>query len=132
MDKVGFSQERFDDICSEVGNFLKKTGYKKENIQYVPYSGFNGENLVEKAEALNWYKGGTLLEALDNITAPTRPTDKPLRIPLQEVYKIPSVGVVAAGKIETGILKKNMKVVFAPTGKEAECKSIESHHERLD
>lgn len=132
MDKVNYSQERYDDICKEVLFFLKKTGFQDKNIQFIPYSGYSGDNLTEKSEKLTWYKGKTILEALDNVTPPNRPTDKPLRLPLQDVYKIPSVGCVPVGRVETGILKKNSNVIFAPTGLKAECKSIESHHIKYD
>lgn len=61
-----------------------------------------------------WYKGKTLLEALDEIKPPTRPLDKPLRLPLQDVYKITGIGTVPCGRVETGVLKPGMLVYFAP------------------
>merc|ERR1711904_178968 len=73
----------------------------------------------------------TLLEVLDTIKPPKRPTDKPLRLPLQDVYKIQGIGTVPVGLFETGILKPGMNIMFAPTGLTAECKSVEMHHEQL-
>jgi elongation factor 1-alpha len=78
-----------------------------------------------------WYKGPTLLEALDAITEPKRPSDKPLRLPLQDVYKIAGIGTVPVGRVETGVLKPNMVVSFAPGKVSTEVKSIEMHHTSL-
>merc|ERR1712193_424445 len=74
----------------------------------------------------------TLLEALDIITPPQRPTDKPLRLPLQDVYKIGGIGTVPVGRVETGILKPGMVVSFAPVGLTTEVKSVEMHHESVE
>merc|ERR1711881_102751 len=71
----------------------------------------------------------TLLQVLDTIKPPKRPTDKPLRLPLQDVYKIQGIGTVPVGRVETGVLKPGMSIRFAPTGLTAECKSVEMHHE---
>jgi len=87
--------------------------------------------MIEKSANLGWYKGTTLLEALDAITPPKRPTDRPLRIPLQDVYKIGGIGTVPVGRVETGILKPGMSVTFAPNGLSSEVKSVEMHHEQL-
>jgi len=111
---------------------LKKIGYNPDNIDFVPISGFHGDNMIEKSDRLPWYKGKTLIEALDNLKAPGRPTEKPLRIPLQDVYKIGGIGTVPVGRVETGVLKAGMKVVFAPAGLQSEVKSIEMHHETLE
>jgi elongation factor 1-alpha len=81
---------------------------------------------------MNWYKGPTLLEALDNIKPPKRPLDKPLRLPIQDVFKIGGVGTVPVGRVETGILRSGMNVTFAPGGVTTECKDVEMHHEKLD
>uniref|UniRef100_A0A4D5RAB8 Tr-type G domain-containing protein n=1 Tax=Homo sapiens TaxID=9606 RepID=A0A4D5RAB8_HUMAN len=75
--------------------------------------------------------GTTLLEALDCILPPTRPTDKPLRLPLQDVYKIGGIGTVPVGRVETGVLKPGMVVTFAPVNVTTEVKSVEMHHEAL-
>lgn len=72
-----------------------------------------------------------MLEALDSIVPPSRPTDKPLRLPLQDVYKIGGIGTVPVGRVETGILKPGMVVTFAPQGVSTEVKSVEMHHESL-
>merc|ERR1712176_1038752 len=77
------------------------------------------------------YVGKTLLEVLDTIKPPRRPTDKALRLPLQDVYKIQGIGTVPVGRVETGILKPGMNIRFAPTGLSAECKSVEMHHEQM-
>jgi elongation factor 1-alpha len=78
-----------------------------------------------------WYKGPTLLEALDLLEAPVRPVDKPLRLPLQDVYKIGGIGTVPVGRVETGVMKPGDIVTFAPVNVTTEVKSIEMHHESL-
>jgi len=87
--------------------------------------------MLEKSPNMTWYKGPTLLEALDGLTEPKRPSDKPLRIPLQDVYKIGGIGTVPVGRVETGILKPGVVVTFAPGGITTEVKSVEMHHEAL-
>uniref|UniRef100_A0A7C9E5A0 Translation elongation factor EFTu/EF1A C-terminal domain-containing protein n=1 Tax=Opuntia streptacantha TaxID=393608 RepID=A0A7C9E5A0_OPUST len=87
--------------------------------------------MIERSTNLDWYKGPTLLEALDQVQEPKRPSDKPLRLPLQDVYKIGGIGTVPVGRVETGVLKPGMVVTFGPTGLTTEVKSVEMHHEAL-
>merc|ERR1712110_952548 len=138
MDGCGYSQSRFDEVVSNVRDWLKKKNmYKK--ARFIPISGLEGDNLINKSTNTPWfyssgkkYVGKTLLEMLDTIKPPKRPTDKALRLPLQDVYKIQGIGTVPVGRVETGILKAGMLVRFAPTGLDAECKSVEMHHETLE
>jgi len=131
MDSCQYSESRYNDIKEEVANYLKKVGYKPAKINFVPISGWVGDNMIDKSTNMPWYKGPYLLEALDMVTAPKRPTDKPLRLPLQDVYKIGGIGTVPVGRVETGILKPAMTVCFAPSGLTTEVKSVEMHHESL-
>jgi elongation factor 1-alpha len=128
---VNWSESRFEEIKKEVSNFIKKIGYNPETVPFVPISGWLGDNMLEKSSNLGWWKGPTLLEALDNVTPPKRPIDKPLRLPLQDVYKIGGIGTVPVGRVETGILKAGMVVTFAPVSVTTEVKSVEMHHETL-
>jgi len=138
-----FSEARFNEVVTEVSNFVKKIGYNPAGIPFVPISGFNGDNMLESSDRMPWFKGWsierkegsasgkTLLEALDAMVPPARPTDKPLRLPLQDVYKIGGIGTVPVGRVETGVLKPGMVVTFAPQGVSTEVKSVEMHHESL-
>jgi len=128
---VNWSQARYDEIVKETSSFVKKIGYNPEKINFVPISGWNGDNMLEKSDKLSWYKGVTLLEALDSIVEPKRPTDKPLRVPLQDVYKIGGIGTVPVGRVETGVLKPGMNVTFSPANLTTEVKSVEMHHVSL-
>jgi elongation factor 1-alpha len=128
---VNYSQDRYEEIKKEVSAFIKKVGYNPEKVDFVPISGWTGDNMIEKSSNLPWYKGPTLLEALDRIAEPKRPTDKPLRIPLQDVYKISGIGTVPVGRVETGVLKPGMTVFFAPANVSTEVKSVEMHHTAL-
>jgi elongation factor 1-alpha len=128
---VNFSEARFKEISNELSAYLKKVGYNPEKVPFVPISGWNGDNMLEPSPNLGWYKGPTLLQALDTVTPPVRPTDKPLRLPLQDVYKIGGIGTVPVGRVETGIIKPGMVVTFAPANVTTEVKSVEMHHESL-
>ncbi|KAH7968450.1 hypothetical protein HPB52_008429 [Rhipicephalus sanguineus] len=138
-----FSQSRFEEIQKEVSAYIKKIGYNPATVPFVPISGWNGDNMLEPSTNMPWYKGWsierksgksegkTLLQALDAMEPPTRPTDKPLRLPLQDVYKIGGIGTVPVGRVETGVLKPGMVVTFAPANLTTEVKSVEMHHEAL-
>ena len=144
-----WSKDRYYEIKKEVGDFIKKVGFNPATVPFVPISGFNGDNMIEASTNMPWFKGWekagkkgaegiteakgmkTLLEAIDAIDPPTRPTDKPLRLPLQDVYKIGGIGTVPVGRVETGIIKAGMVVTFAPAMVTTEVKSVEMHHEQL-
>merc|ERR1712164_38926 len=102
---------------------------KVENIPFVPFSGWTGENIMEKkdketnTDRMTWYNGPTLIEALDTMQAPERPVDKPLRLPINDVFKISGIGTVPVGRVETGVLKPGMIVKFSPGNLSSECKS---------
>ena len=144
MDSVKWDEARFHEIVKETSNFIKKVGYNPKTVPFVPISGWNGDNMIEPTTNAPWYKGWeketkagvvkgkTLLEAIDSIEPPARPTDKPLRLPLQDVYKIGGIGTVPVGRVETGIIKPGMVVTFAPPGVTTEVKSVEMHHEQLE
>ncbi|MCD6325177.1 translation elongation factor EF-1 subunit alpha [Candidatus Bathyarchaeota archaeon] len=128
---VNWSQERYEEIKKEISRMLRLVGYNPDNINFVPTSGWTGDNLVKKSEKMPWYKGPTLFEALDAFKMPPKPIDKPLRLPIQDVYTITGVGTVPVGRVETGVLKEGDKVVFMPANKVGEVKSIETHHVRI-
>lgn len=101
LDHLIFLQARFEEIKKEVSQYIKKIGYNPEVVPFVPISGWHGDNMLEASPKMTWFKGWsvkkadkkdysgtTIMEALDNIDPPKRPTDKPLRLPLQDVYKI--------------------------------------------
>merc|ERR1711937_336337 len=139
MDTHKYSQDRFNEITAEVAKFIKKVGFNPKTVAMEPISGFHGDNMIDASTNMPWYKGWktdkatgkTLIEAIDGIEPPTRPTEKPLRLPLQDVYKIGGVGTVPVGRVETGTLKPGMVVSFAPAMVATECKSVEMHHEQL-
>jgi len=138
-----YSEERFKEITKEVSAYVKKIGYNPKTVAFVPISGWHGDNMLESSSNMGWFKGweierkegnakgGTLFMALDSILPPKRPTEKPLRLPLQDVYKIGGIGTVPVGRVETGILKPGMVVTFAPAAVTTEVKSVEMHHESL-
>merc|ERR1712127_102498 len=128
---VKYDQARYKEIKQEVSAYLKKVGYKPMKIPFIPISGWEGDNMVEKSSNMAWYKGPYLLEALDNVNPPKRPSDKALRLPLQDVYKIGGIGTVPVGRVETGVIKAGMVVKFAPSNVTTEVKSVEMHHAQI-
>ncbi|KAJ1739963.1 translation elongation factor EF-1 alpha [Coemansia sp. RSA 1086] len=143
MDSVKYDENRFNEITKEVSNFIKKVGFDPKKVAMVPISGWEGDNMIEASTNMPWYKGWkkatktgevtgkTLVDAIDAIEPPVRPSDKPLRLPLQDVYKIGGIGTVPVGRVETGIIKAGMVVTFAPANVTTEVKSVEMHHEVL-
>jgi len=148
MDNAEYKEERYNEIKNEVSKYLKKVGYNLDAVPFIPISGWCGDNMLEPSTNMPWYKPQkitkknekketfnfqctTLLNALDAILPPTRPTEKPLRLPLQDVYKIGGIGTVPVGRVETGVLKPGMVVTFAPANVTTEVKSVEMHHQSL-
>jgi elongation factor 1-alpha len=129
---VNYGEARYNEIKDELSKFLAKCGYNVAKISFVPISGWNGDNMLERSDKMKWYKGPILIEALDAIEPPKRPVEKPLRLPLQDVYKIGGIGTVPVGRVETGLIKPGMTVTFAPAGVSSEVKSVEMHHEALE
>jgi len=131
---VNWGQDRFEEVKKAMLDLMTQMGFdpKKHKIFVVPVSGWLGDNLVSKSEHMPWYDGPTLMSALDQFELPAKPVDKPLRLPIQQVFNIPGVGTVPVGRVETGVLKVNDKIVVNPSGKHGEVRSIEMHHERME
>src|SRR3990172_3318869 len=129
--KPEYNEARFNEIKAEVSTLLKSVGYKVDKIPFIPISAYKGDNITKSSSKIGWYKGLTLVAALNELHVPPKPTDKALRLPVQDVYSITGAGTVPVGRIETGILKVGMKVHFMPADKIGEVKSIEMHHEAL-
>jgi elongation factor 1-alpha len=134
MDTVEYKEEAFKKVKEEVSTLLKQIGVNPEKTTFLAVSGLKGDNIAKKSENMSWYKGPTILEQLDLFQEPKKPTDLPMRMPVQDVYEITGIGTVPVGKIETGIMKIGQKVIILPgrsgRGVEGEIKSIEMHHEQ--
>jgi elongation factor 1-alpha len=132
MDLVDYKKEVFEKLKGEVIDLLKTVGYKNpEGFTFVAASAFYGENVAKKSEKMPWYTGPIFYESLNTFEVPKKPTDKPLRLPVQDVYSITGVGTVPVGRVETGVLKAGETIVFQPAGVTGEVKSIEMHHESI-
>jgi len=143
MDSAQYKEDRFKEIVKEVSTYIKKVGYNPKGVPFVPISGWHGDNMFDPYDKMKWFKGWTieraespatgvtLYQALDAINPPKRPTEKPLRLPLQDVYKIGGIGTVPVGRVETGIIKPGTVVTFSPAQITTEVKSVEMHHESL-
>ncbi len=131
MDAVNYDKAKFEEVKEQVANLLRAVGYNPDKILFIPASAYYGDNVVKKSDKMPWYDGPTVLEALDGFEEPPKPIDKPLRIPIQDVYSITGVGTVPVGRVETGVLKVGDTVVFKPSDVQGEVRSIEMHHEAI-
>jgi elongation factor 1-alpha len=135
MDAIKYDQKRYEEVKTEVSKILRMIGFKPDAIPFIPTSAYGGDNISKHSENTNWYNGVTILEALNNLKEPEKPTQLPMRTPIQDVYTISGIGVVPVGRVETGIMKKGDKVIFRPgidgVGASGEVKSIEMHHEEI-
>jgi elongation factor 1-alpha len=133
MDMVKYDQARFEEVKKELEGLLTPLGFK--SIRFVPIASLMGDNVVQPSENMSWYDGEVLLKMLDKFEVGDKPTALPLRMPIQDVYSIKGVGLVPVGRVETGILKSNMKIVAVPgkngSGMVGECKEVEMHHEKV-
>ena len=132
--KPAYDKATYESVQAEVSKLAKSVGYKDEQLQFVPVSAFEGDNCKDKGK-IDWWTGNTMLKAIDNFTPPEKPTNLPLRWPIQDVYTIKGVGTVPVGKIETGIMKTGQSIIFKPSmkpgGATGEVKTIEMHHEQM-
>ncbi len=135
MDSVKYDEAKFNKVKEDILTLLASVGYKKDQISVLAGSAYQGDNVVKRSTNLAWYKGPTLLEQLDLFKEPEKPVDLPLRLPIQDVYNILGIGVVPVGRVETGVMKINDKVIIVPAregkGVTGEVKTIEMHHEQL-
>ena len=126
-----YDEKRYNEVKDEVGKLLRMVGYKIEEIPFIPTSAYAGDNLIKLSDNTKFYKGPFLLDALNGLKLPQKPTNLPLRVPVQDVYTISGVGTVPVGRVETGVMKKDDKIIFQPAGVAGEVKSIEMHHEEV-
>ena len=135
MDMAKYDQKRFDEVKAEVTKLLQSVGYKPDEVQFLPIASLKGDNIIEKGDNLKWFEGPTMLESINNLKEPEKPTKLPLRLPIQDVYNITGIGVVPVGRVETGIMKVGDKVTVVPgregKGVTGEVKTIEMHHEMM-
>ena len=135
IDAAGYKQEKFEEVKKAVSEVLKTAGFKPDLSTFIPISSLNGENITKKSDKLPWYKGPTLLEMINSFKEPEKPTNLPLRLPIQDVYSITGIGLVPVGRVETGTMKVGDKVIVVPArdgkGIQGEVKTIEMHHEQV-
>ncbi|MFH0859905.1 MAG: translation elongation factor EF-1 subunit alpha [Candidatus Altiarchaeota archaeon] len=131
MDAVNYDEKRYNEVKQELSKLLSSIGYKVDKIPMIPISAYVGQNITKKSDKMTWYKGDFLLAEMDKLVAPPKPTEKPLRLPIQDAYTITGVGTVPVGRVETGILKPGQSVIFMPSGVTGEIKTIEMHHEQI-
>ncbi|XP_067935703.1 HBS1-like protein isoform X3 [Watersipora subatra] len=127
MDTVNWSQTRFLEIASKLSVFLKQTGFKDADIQYIPCSGLNGVNIVKPATnlpAFSWYTGKPLIQEIENFKPPERLVNKPLRMCVQDIFKGMSGSFSVAGRMEAGDIQNGDRVLVMPSAEYATVKGI--------
>jgi len=123
MDRVGYDDGRFREIDAEITAHLADLGLKPAAV--IPISARHGDGVVERTPAIGWYRGPTVIEALDRF-APERPaTALPLRLPVQAVYRFDDRRIVA-GRIQSGFIAVGDEIAVAPSGRRAVVRSIET------
>jgi len=135
MDAAKYDEAKFNKLKELLNGLLKSVGYNPEEIPYIPVASLVGDNVAKKSENMAWFTGKTLLEQMDEIKEPEKPTELPLRLPIQDVYNITGIGVVPVGRVETGVMKIGDKITVVPgregKGVVGEVKTIEMHHEQM-
>lgn len=131
MDAVNYDRQKYEDAKQALFAKLKPMGYPVDKIPIIPISAYMGDNIAKKSDKMTWYSGPTLVEAFDQLIEPKKPTDKPLRLPIQEIFTITGQGTVPVGRVEAGILKPNTPVIVEPEHVSGEIKTIEMHHQQL-
>jgi elongation factor 1-alpha len=131
MDAVGYKEEEYKKVKEEAINLLKGIGYKTDEIAFLPASGYAGDNITKKSENTPWYNGPTLIEIINSFKVPEKATNKPLRLPIQDVFTITGHGTVPVGRVETGVMRPGDAVIVMPSGATGEVKKIEMHHQEL-
>uniref|UniRef100_A0A8C1YI75 HBS1-like protein n=1 Tax=Cyprinus carpio TaxID=7962 RepID=A0A8C1YI75_CYPCA len=135
MDQVNWQQERFQEIISKLGHFLKQAGFKDSDVFYIPTSGLSGENLTTRSKVADltaWYTGPCLLEQIDAFKPPQRSVEKPFRLCVSDVFKDQGSGFCVTGKIEAGFIQTGDKVLAMPPNETCTVKGITLHDEALD
>jgi bifunctional enzyme CysN/CysC len=128
MDLVGHREDTFRAIEREYRAFLQEIGAVSPR-GFIPVSAVNGENLATRSPTMRWYDGPTLLETLDAFAKAPDKSDRPLRMPVQAVYKFTNHGDerrIIAGRVESGRISVGDRVVFSPSNKSTTVKSIEA------
>ncbi|XP_051515315.1 HBS1-like protein isoform X3 [Myxocyprinus asiaticus] len=135
MDQVNWQQERFQEIVSKLGHFLKQAGFKDSDVFYIPTSGLSGENLTTRSKVPDltaWYTGPCLLEQMDAFKPPQRSVEKPFRLCVSDVFKDQGSGFCVTGKIEAGFIQTGDKALVMPPNETCTVKGITLHDEALD
>jgi bifunctional enzyme CysN/CysC len=124
MDLVDHAEPRFQMVRRDVADYLSSIGLDPGGVHFVPVVGRDGDNLRQRSPRMAWYAGPTLLEALDALPAPLPPADRPLRLPVQDVYRFDARRIVV-GRIESGRVRVGDTLLFSPSNKTATVASIE-------
>uniref|UniRef100_A0A3P8UUD4 HBS1-like protein n=1 Tax=Cynoglossus semilaevis TaxID=244447 RepID=A0A3P8UUD4_CYNSE len=135
MDQVNWQQDRFQEITTKLGHFLKQAGFKESDVFYIPTSGLSGENLTTRSsvsELTSWFSGPSLLEQIDAFKAPQRSIDKPFRLCVSDVFKDQGSGFCVTGKIEAGYIQTGDRILAMPPNETCNVKGITLHDEPLD
>jgi len=125
-----FSKYRFNEVKEETSQLLNSVGYQNSQFEIIPTSALKGVNITKRGK-MNWWRGKTLIQAINDFEVPQRNSQKPLRVPIHDVHSITGIGTVTVGRIETGVMEPGDRVTFMPANVSGEVISIEQHHEEI-
>jgi elongation factor 1-alpha len=132
MDLLKYDEAKYKEVRDAVIKAVKISYPNAESFNYIPIASKEGANLTKRSDKMPWYTGPTLLEALNALPVPERPTQLALRVPIEDVYSIQGVGTVPVGKVVSGIMKPGDKIIFEPSHVQGEVKSVQMHYQNLD
>uniref|UniRef100_A0A3B3QP65 HBS1-like translational GTPase n=1 Tax=Paramormyrops kingsleyae TaxID=1676925 RepID=A0A3B3QP65_9TELE len=135
MDQVTWQQERFQEIVTKLGHFLKQAGFKDSDVSYIPTSGLSGENMSVRStlpQLTAWYQGPCLLEQIDAFRPPPRCVEKPFRLCVSDVFKDQGSGFCVTGKVEAGYVQAGDRVLVMPPNETCTIKGIALHEEPIE
>jgi len=124
IDLVGYSRERFDEVKSTLSAFLATVGVEPEHV--IPVSAKSGDNVTSRSQKTGWYTGPTVIEALDAFKPLPKPVEKPMRLPIQDVYVVDGRRIFA-GRVESGVIRQGDEVTVLPDPRKTKVKSVESY-----
>eukprot|EP01127_Copromyxa_protea_P018004 TRINITY_DN5576_c0_g1_i1.p1 TRINITY_DN5576_c0_g1~~TRINITY_DN5576_c0_g1_i1.p1 ORF type:complete len:656 (-),score=153.87 TRINITY_DN5576_c0_g1_i1:283-2250(-) len=136
LDSVDWSETRYNELIEAVSPFLRRTGFPASSVIYIPCSGLVGENLTsQNSELLKaWYKGPTLIDAIDQLKPPVRAVENPCRFVVSDVYRdnLSGMGVCVGGKVESGFLAKKDQLLVLPINELCTIKTIKFHNDSVE
>lgn len=132
LDTQNWSEQRFNEIKIKLKHFLKQAQFKDEDVSFVPCSAINGINLINRSDEINWYKGASVVECIDNFIPHKQDLDRKFRMSIADVNKVQQVGITVSGRVQSGYVSVGEELVIMPQGHLCIVKSITRHKSQIN